>query len=213
MLGADPLNFGSSSVEGLFPLLTPSPRRIRRYQVEHINSSSWPWIASLLSKSPDDMRTLFSFWHCLAYLALIIWLSTRFVSLCRTWNPSSEIISRHGRGWFFLSSDQSRKLHRSGSIGDAPDVFVDPDESAVYVSWRGGTDEIESWILQSRREGDPESWLDLVRLPKHGRETKIPIPKFRGETIRVVGLDMDWKVAACSRAVSKYVKTDRRLPS
>ncbi|UNI23437.1 hypothetical protein JDV02_009254 [Purpureocillium takamizusanense] len=113
---------------------------------------------------------------------------------------------------------QISKYKWVGKPNTLPQVAVDPEEKALYVSWNGATT-IDAWVLQSGRKGDSDTWFDLVRVPKKQFETKIPIPRHSEDILRVVALDHEWKVAAYSRTVSKHTKTTlashrpERIPS
>ncbi|KAJ6439131.1 phosphatidylserine decarboxylase family protein [Purpureocillium lavendulum] len=98
------------------------------------------------------------------------------------------------------------KFHWVGQPKGLPEIAVDTEERAVYVSWNGATT-IDAWVLQSKRKGDSDTWIDHVRVPKLQFETRIPIPRHSEEILRVVALDQDWKIAAYSRTASKHIRT------
>ncbi|KAJ6437611.1 hypothetical protein O9K51_09818 [Purpureocillium lavendulum] len=98
------------------------------------------------------------------------------------------------------------KFHWVGQPKSLPEIAVDTEERAVYVSWNGAT-AIDAWVLQSKRKGDSDAWFDHVWVPKVQFETRIPIPRHSEEILRVVALDRQWKVAAYSRTASKHIRT------
>jgi hypothetical protein len=92
----------------------------------------------------------------------------------------------------------------SGYPDTQPQIAVCPEENAIYVSWNGATD-VDSWVLQSGPSKDGNTFIDHLRVPKEGFETKIDLPRRTEEYIRVIALDRSWKLASMSAAVSRKV--------
>jgi hypothetical protein len=77
-----------------------------------------------------------------------------------------------------IQSYRTYKFPWTGQPLKRPSVDISDDEVEVYVSWNGATDVVD-WILQcaEERTDDERAWADVVRLPKSGFETVIPIPQ------------------------------------
>ncbi|KAL3952681.1 hypothetical protein ACCO45_012624 [Purpureocillium lilacinum] len=102
------------------------------------------------------------------------------------------------------------KFHWVGKPKNPPEIAVDPEEKAVYVSWNGATS-IDAWVLQSARRGNSDTWSDDIRVPKVHFETRIPIPRHSGPILRIVALDRDCKIAGYTRTASKHMKTTQPI--
>ncbi|KAI0018055.1 Arylsulfotransferase-domain-containing protein [Xylariomycetidae sp. FL0641] len=92
-----------------------------------------------------------------------------------------------------------------GRPKDRPDVFLNPSDGELFVSWIGAT-EVDRWVLQGAEWDDvaAEKYSEVATVKKEAFETGFPMESGMPQYLRVAAVDREGNVLSHTGIVDRY---------